>query len=69
MYPYACECGFEREFLIGINDRDKTRLWCPGCRKWLRRRLTTAYLGKPVHRTQAILAGGKKVSGDWEKVK
>ena len=66
LYAYKCECGHEIEMLLAVADRDKL-FKCPKCPKRLRRVVTMATLGKPPHRTQAILAGGKKISGNWEK--
>lgn len=66
MYPFKCKCGYTTECLLEIADRDKLRQ-CGKCRKKMKRALTNASLGKPVHRTKAILAGGQKVSGQWDK--
>lgn len=68
MYQYQClSCGHEVEHLVAMAYRDMIDLVCVKCGGGLKRTVTAANFGKPDHRTQAILPGGKKVSGTWEK--
>lgn len=67
MYLFRCPCGHETEMLLDIADRDLKALACPKCNKCMKRVPVAATLAKPEHRTQAILGGGRKVSGNWEK--
>jgi len=68
IYDYQCQqCGKILEFMVAIDSRDKVRFQCDDCQGKMARIPTTANFGKSPHRTKAILAGGKKIDGTWEK--
>ena len=68
LYEFECSCGFKDEYVASWMQRDVRRL-CPKCGRAMQRVVSVPNLAKPPHRTQAILEGGRKVKGDWSKVK
>lgn len=69
LYEYKCpDCDLVVERLVAMDSRDEVTIPCM-CGTRMERVVTAAKLGKPPHRTQAILGGGQKVKGDWGKVK
>ena len=68
MYTYQCSCGFSKEELVTIAERNLVNFVCSDCGKKLKRIIDGApmYAGEP-YQMQAVLADGSKVKGHFGK--